>query len=51
MIFNFQDMLGLGGSARGQQAQMRGGPVPPQQPNETFNRYRNHYNIHVHVTV
>jgi len=38
-------MLGLGGSARGQQPQMRGGPVPPQQqqPNDTFNRYRNYY--------
>ena len=26
-----QEILGLGGSARGQQPQMRGGPVPPQQ--------------------
>ena len=26
-----QEMLGLGGSGRGQQPQMRGGPVPPQQ--------------------
>lgn len=37
-----QDMLGLGSSGRGQQPQMRGGPVPPQQQqpgNETFNRF------------
>lgn len=39
-------MLGLGGSARGQQPQMRGGPVPPQQqPNETFNRYESYKNV------
>ena len=43
-------MLGLGGSARGQQPQMRGGPVPPQQqPNETFNRYSTE--IHYSITV
>ena len=31
-------MLGLGGSGRGQQSQMRGGPMG-QQPHETFNRF------------
>ncbi|XP_068683716.1 protein transport protein Sec23A-like [Montipora capricornis] len=37
-----QDMLGLGGSSRGQQPQMRGGPVPPQQQQpggDSFNRF------------
>ena len=37
-----QEMLGLGGNGRGQQPQMRGGPVPPQQQQpggDSFNRY------------
>ena len=40
-FFLLQDMLGLGGGGRGQQPQMRGGPVPPQQQaHETLNRYK-----------
>ena len=43
-------MLGLGGSARGQQPQMRGGSAPPQQPpNETFNRYRSYETVQTTV--
>ena len=37
-----QEMLGLGGSGRGHQPQMRGGPVPPQQQQpwgDSFNRF------------
>ena len=37
-----QEMLGLGGNGRGQQPQMRGGPVPPQQQQpggDSFNRF------------
>ena len=37
-----QEILGLGGSARGQQPQTRGGPVPPQQQQPggySFNRF------------
>ena len=37
-----QEMLGLGGSGRGQQPQMRGGPVPPQQQQpggDSFKRF------------
>ena len=40
-VVSRQDMLGLGGSSRGQQPQMRGGPVPPQQQQpggDSFNR-------------
>ena len=41
-LCSLQEMLGLGGSGRGQQPQMRGGPVPPQQQQpggDSFNRY------------